>query len=399
MKVLIAEDEPISRRVLQKHLEIYGFEVISANDGLEAWEIFKKNKNNIQMAIIDWMMPRMNGVELCRRIRDIQSNYYTYLIFLSGKGEKKDIITALEAGADDYITKPFDPAELKVRIMAGKRIIELENKLNENNEKLRLAYETIKKDLEAAAEVQKKLLPTVFPSMKEIEFAARFIPSKFVSGDIYNVFRLDETHIGFYQIDVSGHGVTAAFFSVSLYRRLTQDLQSKGLLKIPLTEPPYYKINSPQNVIKTLDKECANMLIKQGHYFTMIYAVLNIKTWELSFCRAGHNPPLLIETSGNTYYISEGGPPIGLGLPREDMPKTIKISPGDKLIIFSDGLNEASSIKGELYGMERIKNFLLQYKDLSLSSIFDLLLKDIRNFQGKDEFSDDVSILGLSRIK
>ena len=230
------------------------------------------------MVIIDWMMPRMNGVELCNRIRNTKCKHYTYLIFLSGKGEKKDIITALEAGADDYITKPFDPAELKVRILAGKRIIELENRLNENNEKLRIAYETIKKDLEAAAEVQKRLLPTVFPSIQGIEFAARFIPSKFVSGDIYNVFRLDEEHIGFYQIDVSGHGVTAAFFSVSLYRRLTQDIQSKGLLKIPLSEPPYYKINPPENVISMLDKECADMLITQGHYFTMIYAILNIKT-------------------------------------------------------------------------------------------------------------------------
>lgn len=293
MKVLIAEDEPISRLLLQKHLEAHGFEVIPAKDGLEAWEIFQKEKDNIQMAIIDWMMPRMNGIDLCHKIRESKSKHYAYIIFLSGKGQKRDIVTALEAGADDYVTKPFDPDELKVRILAGKRIIELENKLTENNEKLRMAYETIKKDLEAAAEVQKKLLPSVFPSMEEIEFAARFIPSRFVSGDIYNLFRLDEHHIGFYQIDVSGHGVTAAFFSVSLYRRLTHDIQSKGLLKIPIFEPPYYKINPPEKVVGTLDRECADMLIRQGHYFTMIYAILNLKTWELSFCRAGHNPPFI----------------------------------------------------------------------------------------------------------
>ncbi len=132
MKVLIAEDDPISRRLLQKHVDSYGLETILTKDGSEAWNIFQKEKNNIHMAIIDWIMPKMNGVELCRRIRDSKCKHYVYLIFLSGKGEKKDIITSLEAGADDYITKPFDPAELKVRILAGKRIIELENRLNEN---------------------------------------------------------------------------------------------------------------------------------------------------------------------------------------------------------------------------------------------------------------------------
>ena len=397
MKVLIAEDETISRKLLQRHLGNLGFEVVPAQDGAEAWEIFQKQKDSIQMAIIDWMMPRMNGIELCQRIRKAEVSHYVYLIFLSAKGEKKDVIAGLEAGADDYIVKPFDPAELRVRVLAGKRIIELEQKLKESSEKLRIAYEAIKRDLEAAAQAQVSLLPVGFPQIKNIEFAARFIPSSFVSGDIYNVFRLDESHIGLYQIDVSGHGVVAAFFSVSLYRRLTQDLHPKGLLKVPLSEPPYYKINPPEKVIALLDVEYSDMLTTQGHYFTMVYAVLNMKTGEISLCRAGHNPPLFISSAkGEAYYIEEGGPPIGFGLPRFDEAKTIKLSPGDRIVLFSDGLNEATSPQETLYGIERVKEFLLKHNSLPLSEAFDLLLKDVKAFQGKEEFSDDVSILGLT---
>jgi len=397
MKVLIADDDIISRRLLQKHLENCGFEVLSAKDGAEGWEIFQQQKDSIQIAIIDWMMPKMNGIELCQRIRKAEVSHYVYLIFLSGKGEKKDVIVGLEAGADDYIVKPFDPAELKVRIGAGKRIIELERRLKQSNEKLRIAYEAIKRDLKAAAQTQASLLPTGFPQMKNIEFAARFIPSSFVSGDIYNVFRLDENHIGLYQIDVSGHGVVAAFFSVSLYRQLTQDLYPKGLLKVPLSEPPHYEINHPKKVIALLDKEYSSMLAAQGHYFTMVYGILNIKTGELSLCRAGHTFPLFISsTKGEAYYIKEGGPPIGFGLPRFDESKTIKLAPGDRVVLFSDGVNESVSPQGTLYGIERIKEFLLKHHSLSLSEAFDLLLKDVKSFQGKEEFSDDVSILGLT---
>jgi len=395
MRVLIAEDEAISRRLLQRHLEKFGLEVIPAGDGKEAWEIFQREREGIQMVIIDWMMPGMDGIELCRRIRGTETPHYVYLIFLSAKGQKEDIVAGLEAGADDYITKPFDPAELQVRVAGGRRIIELERRLKEQNEQLKVANEVMRKDLEAAARAQMSLLPSDLPQIKGMEFAVRFIPSSFVSGDIYNVFRLDEKHIGLYQLDVSGHGVAAAFLSISLYQRLSHDLKPHGLLKIPLEEPPYYKINSPGKVISLLEREYNMMLEQQGHYFTMIYAVFNVETGDFRFCRAGHTLPLLIHEDGTCLELKGGGPPVGLGLFEElHEEQYLRLSPGDQLVVYSDGLSEARGERG-IYGDKRIKDFFRRHHRTPLDEALGLLIEEIKRFQGKEEFADDASILAF----
>ncbi|MCK4277760.1 MAG: response regulator, partial [Desulfurellaceae bacterium] len=107
MKFLIVEDEAVSRLLLQRILQNQGYEVLVAKDGQEGWEIFQKEKKNIYLLVVDWMMPVMNGLELCKKIRKAETSHYVYIIFLSAKGEKKDIVKGLKAGADDYLTKPF----------------------------------------------------------------------------------------------------------------------------------------------------------------------------------------------------------------------------------------------------------------------------------------------------
>ena len=124
MKILIAEDNPASRRMLQKFLEKDGHEVFSADNGLRAWEIL--NRENLSMVVTDWVMPEMDGLSLCRKIREVDLSRYVYIIILTSKDEKEDSIEGLVAGADDYITKPVDPKTLKARIRAGQRIVQLE---------------------------------------------------------------------------------------------------------------------------------------------------------------------------------------------------------------------------------------------------------------------------------
>ena len=136
MKFLVVEDDAISRLILKKTLEKQGYKIILAENGKKGWEIFQKEKENIYLIIVDWIMPEMDGLKLCKKIRASNLNHYVYIIFLSAKGEKKDIITGLEAGADDYLTKPFEPLELLSRIKVGLRIIALEQKLKEINQKL-----------------------------------------------------------------------------------------------------------------------------------------------------------------------------------------------------------------------------------------------------------------------
>jgi signal transduction histidine kinase len=137
MRVLIAEDDPISRRLLQTNLERWGYEVVAAQDGAQAWKLFQEA--DFPLVISDWMMPEMDGLALIRQIRAHGRSGYVYLLLLTARSEKEDIVEGMEAGADDFLTKPFDRDELRVRLRAGERIIELEQTLEEQNRALREA--------------------------------------------------------------------------------------------------------------------------------------------------------------------------------------------------------------------------------------------------------------------
>jgi len=133
IKVLIAEDNAVSAKILKKNILDWGYEVVLAKDGEEAWLVLKKEK--IKLAVLDWMMPKVNGIQLCQKIRekghDGDDQEYVYIILLTAKDEQKDLIKGFSAGADDYITKPFQHLELKARLKTGKRIIDLERQLQE----------------------------------------------------------------------------------------------------------------------------------------------------------------------------------------------------------------------------------------------------------------------------
>ena len=228
MEILIAEDERISRRTLQRQLEQWGHKVTAVENGREAWEMFQEREFSI--VVSDWMMPEMDGPELVRQIRGFEAERYIYVILLTSKSEKSDIVAGMEAGADDFLSKPFDRNELHVRLRAGERIIELERNLAQRNLLLHQANERMKHDLEAAAKVQQALLPTVLPQTPRADFAWNFTPCDELAGDFFNVFSLDEQHVGMYVADVSGHGVASSLLSVMISRVLTAQPSALSLL-------------------------------------------------------------------------------------------------------------------------------------------------------------------------
>ena len=128
MKVLIVEDDPVSRRVLEANLLEWNYDVLVASDGGEAWEVLQ-NPEAPNLVISDWMMPNMTGLELCGNIRSMKKSRYTYFIILTTKAEKEDVIEGLQAGADDFLIKPFDRDELRYRLKIGERIIRLERRI------------------------------------------------------------------------------------------------------------------------------------------------------------------------------------------------------------------------------------------------------------------------------
>jgi len=137
VKVLIAEDDMVSRRLLEATLARWGYDVVITCDGTEAWQVLQ-GPDAPPLAILDWMMPGIDGVEVCRLVRQRVQEPYIYLLLLTTKGRRENIIEGLDAGADDYLTKPFDPHELQVRLRAGKRIVTLQTQLIEARETLRI---------------------------------------------------------------------------------------------------------------------------------------------------------------------------------------------------------------------------------------------------------------------
>ena len=131
MRILVAEDDPVTRRILEATLSKLGWDVIPAPDGDAAWRILEnlEGKNAPELAVLDWMMPGMTGVEICRKLRGTPGFELMYVILLTSRSEKEDIAAALAAGANDYITKPFDPIELEARVRVGERMVKLQTAL------------------------------------------------------------------------------------------------------------------------------------------------------------------------------------------------------------------------------------------------------------------------------
>ena len=143
MKILIAEDDPVSRRLLEAALSKWGYEVLVTTNGREAWEVLQQ-PDAPSLIILDWLMPEMDGVEICREVRQIAALKSAYIILLTSRGAKEDIVQGLEAGADDYVTKPFDHGELRARVQVGTRVIGLQTALAQRVRELEEAIASVK---------------------------------------------------------------------------------------------------------------------------------------------------------------------------------------------------------------------------------------------------------------
>jgi DNA-binding response OmpR family regulator len=143
-RILIAEDHHVSRHLLERNLQNWGFEVVSAENGAAAAAILDA-PGAPSIAVLDWMMPEMDGVEVCQRVRRQTNRPYIYLLLLTAKSQKEEVAAGLEAGADDYVIKPFDPDELRARLKVGQRVVELERTLDKRVQDLQAALDDVKK--------------------------------------------------------------------------------------------------------------------------------------------------------------------------------------------------------------------------------------------------------------
>ena len=395
MRILVADDDQDIQKLLARMLQSWKHDVVTANNGREALSILEREP--ISFVISDWMMPEMDGLELCQHIRSTEFGRYIYVILLTARDAKNDLIHGMEAGADDFVVKPWNKGELNVRIRAGERILMLEKDLEDRNQRLRItnsqltkAYDQINKDLEAGAEMQRSLLPPTDFKLPGFDISWIFCPSRHVAGDIFNLFQLDERHIGFYLLDVAGHGVPSAMLSVTLSRILSPIPESP--LKYRMPDRPHYGISEPARVLSDLN-ERFQVNEETMQYFTMVYGIINTERHCLTLAPAGHPPPIHISSAGEITLLGAGSFPVGL-LPEADYEmEEAKFHPGDRLYLYSDGITECFNPEMEAYSQERLLERLEEWRDLPLQDMMDRLEGDLRAWREDDEFSDDLTLL------
>lgn len=386
MRILIAEDHELTRFKLQNDLEKWGHDVTVAEDGQQAWELFQKDEFSI--VITDWMMPLVDGLELVRRIRGTDLANYVYIIMLTAKAETHDIVAGMGAGADDFLGKPFQRDELQVRLRAGTRITRLNRALNDTNRRM-------KRSLEAASQIQRSFLPTAKPEIAGFDFAWDHRPCDQLGGDMLNIVQLDDKHLGMYVLDVTGEGVPAALLAATLSRVMSPSADESSLLVERGKDRSSFRILEPVEVARKLHQRFAGSP-ESRQFFTLAYGVLNTESREFCFTSAGHPPLLHQRAQASPVMLDLPGYPIGLAPEGEEFSQqTVAFEPGDRLLIYSDGLPDTMNDDGEVYGAARFLESVTQLGRLSLDETVRGLMNGLGEWRGEKAGQDDVSILAL----
>ena len=399
MKILVVDDAIDIKIYLGELLRKWGFQVVLANDGVEARELLEKEP--IKLVISDWVMPHMSGVELCRSIRASAVPHYVYFILLTGRNADNDLLAGMEAGADDFLTKPFNADELHARIKAAQRVLHLEQVLAERNHalmhanrQLQQSHDTINRDLEAAAVMQRSMLPDSDYTLG-LNLQSLFCPAAVVAGDIFSYLKLDDSHLAFYHIDVAGHGVRSAMLSFTLGKVLSSTAEEGSPVKQAGTNQLGTEcITSPAAVVAELNRRFQDNN-DATPYFTMIYGIIHTSTGDVRMCQAGHPHPFRISRDGSIEHLGNGGFPVGL-LPDVHYENTeFTLHPGDRLFCYSDGISECMNADEHPFGSERLVEHMLQSCQRPLQETLTGLSTRLQDWRRGDPFDDDVSLIAI----
>jgi phosphoserine phosphatase RsbU/P len=391
-RVLIVEDSLPERTRLAIILEKQNFDVLEAKDGLEALLLLEQG--DISLIISDWHMPNMDGIDLCKSLKATMTTP-PYFILLTGRGAKVDMVSSMDAGADDYLAKPFDAEELRVRVQAGIRLIDMQSQLRKKNGDLENALlresalnEEIQQDLKAAEKLQRSMLPDLKSMVNFTQCAHFFKPANGVAGDTFSIIPLGSTHVAFYQIDVVGHGVRSAMLSFAISRYL-QD-QSKA----PSSHSKALPMQSPAKVLAALNKDflCDDDC---QDYFTIVYGVMNTETGHGTLSQGGHPHPLITRANGTVDKIGNGGVPIGLFEDSDYEAHDFKLSEGDRMMVYSDGILECKLEDERDFNDAMLVQVMNNLSSISGSELQAVLEGFFQRLIGDKPPADDISMLFL----
>jgi len=367
--ILIVEDNPASLEILSARLSANKYDILTATDGQAGLQL--ATKRHPDLILLDIMMPKMDGIEVCRRIRADDSLPFMPIIMVTAKADSKDVIAGLEAGGDEYLTKPVDHAALVARVKSMLRIKALHDTVVEQSDQLR-------RQLKTAAKIQSLFWPEIPELAGGSHIWAVSVPAGYVGGDLYDVIPLPDESVLAYVADVSGKGVPAALIMAALSTRI----RSEALVQ-----------SEVEQLLGAVNQDLHSLTAEEGFFATILLCRYWPANGKLQLVRAGHLPPIWITQSGKSLPELKG---ISLGVsdaPRYEK-KEIALSPGDSILMISDGVIEAENEQNDLFGNERLFACLKESSAVPRSRI---LLDEIQNWRGQAAASDDITILEIWR--
>lgn len=372
-QILVIDDDLAVQILLKRMLERQGYQVFAASNGEEG--IALAASRHPALIICDWIMPGLNGLEVCQYVKKNPNLSITFFILLTSLDSVADRVKGLDAGADDFITKPIEQNELQARVRAGLRLHQLSRDLQTQKR-------ILETELEEAAEYVRSLLP---PPMKQpLNINFRFIPSRQLGGDCFDYYWLNPNYLAIYLLDTAGHGLRATLPSISVLNLL----RSRALKSLN-----YYL---PSEVLKALN-DTFQMNYENDKYFTIWYGVYNRVNRQLMYASAGHPPAILLSKSSNLTQVQQlrtPGLPVGMFPHVNYVDGLCNIEEGSTLYIFSDGAYEIAKSDGNLWTLDDFIEMLVNLSHPTNGEL-DSVLKYLTTLNSKDVFDDDLSIIHI----
>jgi sigma-B regulation protein RsbU (phosphoserine phosphatase) len=386
-RILVVDDEADINTILSVTLRRAGYEVISAADGLEAVESVQRHAPDL--ILLDVMMPRADGFEALRRIRELAPTAHTPVIMLTAKGALTDKMKGFERGADDYVAKPFEPAEVLARVQAllkrtaQSRVVRpLLSVLGEWFTAERMAQ--FGRDLEAARDIQQRLLPPVPARVAGLEAGAVLRSSTIVGGDFFDIFPMGE-RLGVVVGDVSGKGIPAALLMVmvrTLLREIARDLIA------------------PAEVLTRLNASLCRDMPPSMFVTVMLAALDPADPGRVVLAGGGHPDPVVVGAARGAAAVPLGaGGGTVLGVFSDSAFGEIELTlaaPGDALVLLTDGLVEAQNEDGHRPGLAALLPVLDRERALGAQALADRLTADVLA-RGGSRLQDDMTVFVLKR--
>ena len=370
--ILVVDDESVNLQVLVNHLRLEGYNIETAMEAITALE---KLENGLtpDLILLDVMLPVMSGYEACKIIRKTYSEYELPIIMLTAKNKPKDIVTGIEAGANDYISKPINREVLIARV---KSLISMKNSVQEH-EKLGL----LKRDLQIAHEIQQTLLPKDIPQTEKFTIAVRYKAMYELGGDFYD-FQFSNNKLGLFLGDVSGHGIPAALISSML--KITNSIHGE-FASFPGT---YF-----ENINSTMYNHVS------GKFITAVYFYIDFDNYIIYHTNAGHWPILIWRKSENIL-IKNDSSGMPFGWISDENYETIEeyLKPGDRIILHTDGIIETKNSEDQMFGSEQLCQLIKDNSNSTIEEFVDLVICKSREWASmkKDQdFDDDITLVAI----